>query len=73
MTVMEFFGFLPLRKYLVFGAVFSVIFQESFRYIIYKILRKAENGLQKITDDSATLIDNKHILAYMQLVQLLWD
>ncbi|XP_076271356.1 gamma-secretase subunit Aph-1 [Rhynchophorus ferrugineus] len=59
------FAVLPLRKYLVFGAVFSVIFQESFRYIIYKILRKAENGLQKITDDSATLIDNKHILAYV--------
>lgn len=59
------FAVLPLRKYLGFGLIFSVLFQESFRYIIYKILRKAENGLQKITDDSATLIDNKHILAYV--------
>ncbi|KAJ8926735.1 hypothetical protein NQ314_020852 [Rhamnusium bicolor] len=55
----------PLRKELVFGLIFSVFFQEGFRFIIYKILRKAENGLKKITDDSATLIENKHILAYV--------
>ncbi|XP_030763120.1 gamma-secretase subunit Aph-1 [Sitophilus oryzae] len=59
------FAVVPLRQYLIFGLIFSVIFQEVFRYIIYKILRKAENGLKKITDDSATLIDNKHILAYV--------
>lgn len=55
----------PLRKELAFGLVFSVIFQEIFRYLIYKILRKAENGLKKITDNSAALIENKHILAYV--------
>lgn len=55
----------PLRKELAFGLVFSVIFQEVFRFLIYRILRKAENGLRKITDDSATLIENKHILAYV--------
>nr|XP_023025353.1 gamma-secretase subunit Aph-1 [Leptinotarsa decemlineata] len=55
----------PLRKDLAFGLVFAVIFQEVFRFIIYKILRKAENGLKKITDDSVTLIENKHILAYV--------
>ncbi|XP_044267702.1 gamma-secretase subunit Aph-1 [Tribolium madens] len=55
----------PLRKDLAFGVVFSVVFQETFRYIIYKILRKAENGLKKITDDSTQLIENKHILAYV--------
>lgn len=59
------FAVVPLQKDLIFGVVFSVFFQEAFRYIIYKILRKAENGLMKITDDSATLIDNKHILAYV--------
>ncbi|XP_050302016.1 gamma-secretase subunit Aph-1 [Anthonomus grandis grandis] len=59
------FAVVPLRQYLMFGVVFSVFFQEGFRYIIYKILRKAENGLMKITDDHATLIDNKHILAYV--------
>lgn len=56
---------IPLRKYLVFGLFFSVFFQEVFRYLIYKILRKAENGLKKVTDNSATLIENKHILAYV--------
>ncbi|KAG5891059.1 hypothetical protein JTB14_005696 [Gonioctena quinquepunctata] len=55
----------PLRKDLAFGLVFAVLFQEAFRYIIYKILRKAENGLKKITDDCVTLIENKHILAYV--------
>lgn len=55
----------PLRKDLVFGLIFSVLFQEIFRFMIYKMLRKAENGLKKITDDSATLIENKHILAYV--------
>lgn len=59
------FAVVPLRKDLVFGLIFSVIFQEIFRYIIYKILRKAESGLKKITDDSTTLIENKHILAYV--------
>lgn len=55
----------PLRKELVFGLVFSIIFQELFRYLTYKIIRKAENGLKKITDDSTQLIENKHILAYV--------
>lgn len=55
----------PLRKQLVFGLVFSVIFQEIFRYLIYRILRRAESGLKKITDDSTQLIENKHILAYV--------
>lgn len=56
---------IPLRQYLVFGLICSICFQEAFRYLIYRILRKAENGLMKITDDHATLIDNKHILAYV--------
>uniref|UniRef100_A0A1Y1LK71 Gamma-secretase subunit Aph-1 n=1 Tax=Photinus pyralis TaxID=7054 RepID=A0A1Y1LK71_PHOPY len=59
------FAVVPLRGQLAFGLVFSVIFQEIFRYLIYKILRKAENGLKRITDDSMQLIENKHILAYV--------
>ncbi|CAH1117547.1 unnamed protein product [Phaedon cochleariae] len=59
------FAVVPLRKDLAFGLVFAVLFQEAFRFLIYKILRKAEHGLKKITDDSATLIENKHILAYV--------
>lgn len=59
------FTVVPLRDSLAFGLVFSVMFQEAFRYLIYKLLRKAENGLKKITDDSLQLIENKHILAYV--------
>ncbi|XP_066143551.1 gamma-secretase subunit Aph-1 [Euwallacea fornicatus] len=59
------FAVVPLRQYLAFGAICSVILQEAFRFIIYRILRKAETGLMKITDDHATLIDNKHISAYV--------
>lgn len=65
LSSMWWFAVAPLRKQLAFGMVFSVIFQEIFRYLIYKILRKAENGLKKITDDSTQLIENKHILAYV--------
>lgn len=60
------FVVIPLRNKLVFGLVFSVLFQEVFRFILYKILRKAEGGLKKITDDSSAMIsENKHILAYV--------
>lgn len=56
----------PLRNKLIFGVVFSVLFQEAFRYITYRILRKAEGGLKKITDDNnAQITENKHILAYV--------
>lgn len=56
----------PLQNKLAFGLVFSVLFQEGFRYIIYRIIRKAEGGLKKITDDSsAQITENKHILAYV--------
>ncbi|XP_022901863.1 gamma-secretase subunit Aph-1 [Onthophagus taurus] len=58
------FMVIPLRKELAFGLVFSVMFQEAFRYLIYKILRQAERGLQNISDD-AKLVENKHILAYV--------
>lgn len=60
------FVVIPLRNQLAFGLVFSVLFQEVFRFILYKILRKAEGGLKKITDDSSARIsENKHILAYV--------
>lgn len=59
------FAVYGLKKDLWFGLIFSVVFQEVFRFLIYKILRKAENGLKKITDNSTQLIENKHILAYV--------
>jgi len=55
----------PLRSKLVFGLVFSVLFQEVFRFLIYKLLRKAESGLKKVTDNSEQITSNKHILAYV--------
>jgi len=56
----------PLREQLAFGVVFSVLFQELFRFLIYILLRKAEGGLKKVTADVHTqLVDNKHILAYV--------
>lgn len=38
--------------------------QEAFRYIIYRILRETENGLQDVSDNSR-ITENKHILAYV--------
>lgn len=39
-------------------------YQEAFRYIIYRVLRETENGLQEVSDNSR-IIENKHILAYV--------
>jgi len=44
------FVVVPLRSYLIFGLVFSVFFQETFRYIFYRILRNAESGLQMVSE-----------------------
>jgi anterior pharynx defective protein 1 len=54
----------PLKDTLEFALVFSVLFQEIFRFLMYTLLRKAEGGLKKVTDANTTLVDNKHILAY---------
>uniref|UniRef100_A0A1A9V6W9 Gamma-secretase subunit Aph-1 n=1 Tax=Glossina austeni TaxID=7395 RepID=A0A1A9V6W9_GLOAU len=58
------YAIVPLRKFLAFGVVFSVLFQEGFRYIIYRILRRTEQGLQVVAEDTR-VIENKHILAYV--------
>lgn len=55
---------IPLRHVLVFGAVFSVFFQEYFRYLLYLLLRRFEEGLEAVADDRR-LVENKHILAYV--------
>ncbi|XP_055344833.1 gamma-secretase subunit Aph-1-like [Paramacrobiotus metropolitanus] len=41
----------PLRNQLAFGLVFSVLLQELFRFAFYKTMRKAEKGLQMVSDD----------------------
>jgi len=59
------YAVVPLRKHLVFGLVFSVIFQECFRFFYYKILRNAESGLKKVTEAEAQLANNRTVLAYV--------
>jgi anterior pharynx defective protein 1 len=59
------FVIIPLQYKLVFGVVISVLLQEIFRFLIYKLLRKAESGLKKITDNAEEITSNKHILAYV--------
>lgn len=65
------FAVVPWRDELAFGLVFSVIFQEGFRFLFYKLLRKADDGLQKVsqaTEDEHVMprdISNKHIMAYV--------
>uniref|UniRef100_A0A6M2E039 Putative gamma-secretase subunit aph-1 n=1 Tax=Xenopsylla cheopis TaxID=163159 RepID=A0A6M2E039_XENCH len=58
------FAVVPLRNQLAFGVVFSVIFQELFRYLIYLVLRKTENGLKEVAEN-VQVTENKHILAYV--------
>ena len=55
----------PLREKLAFGLVFSIFFQELFRFGIYALLSKADAFLKKLTENEETRIfANKHILAY---------
>ncbi|XP_022197438.2 gamma-secretase subunit Aph-1 [Nilaparvata lugens] len=58
---------LPLKNTLIFGVILSVLFQEFFRYLIYRLLRKAEAGLKKVTvpDTNIEITNNKHVLAYV--------
>eukprot|EP00099_Drosophila_melanogaster_P007303 NP_001259963.1 anterior pharynx defective 1, isoform B [Drosophila melanogaster] len=58
------YALIPLKEFLAFGVVFSVCFQEAFRYIIYRILRSTEQGLHAVAEDTR-VTDNKHILAYV--------
>lgn len=64
LSSMLWFAIVPLRDVLAFGVVFSVLFQECFRYIIYRILRSTEHALHAVADDSR-ITENKHILAYV--------
>ncbi|XP_055599206.1 gamma-secretase subunit Aph-1-like [Uranotaenia lowii] len=58
------FTVVPLRDKLVFGLIFSVFIQEGFRFLMYKLLRKTERGLQEVTE-IVQISDYKHILAYV--------
>ncbi|TDG46086.1 hypothetical protein AWZ03_007535 [Drosophila navojoa] len=64
LSSMLWFAIVPLRDVLAFGVVFSVLFQEGFRYIIYRILRSTEHALHAVAEDTR-ITENKHILAYV--------
>ncbi|XP_054167132.1 gamma-secretase subunit Aph-1-like [Oppia nitens] len=59
----------PLKDYLSFGVTFSILFQELFRYIFYRVLRKAEPGLSKVsevgTPSGSTSTNNRTQLAFV--------
>jgi len=63
------FAVVPLRSQYSFGMVFSVLFQELFRFIIYVLLRKADEGLKKVSvtqgGSNSSLVENKHLMAYV--------
>ena len=54
----------PLREYLVFGIIVSVLIQEAFRYLVYKLLDKTSAGLEELAGDSL-VTNNKSVLAYV--------
>ncbi|CAH1787872.1 unnamed protein product, partial [Owenia fusiformis] len=63
------FAVVPLRQQLAFGVVFSVLFQELLRLAFYALLRKADAGLQKVTqgqdEQQLRVVKNKHLMAYV--------
>lgn len=56
---------IPLQDYLAFGLVFSVLFQELFRFLWFLLIQKAEGGLKKVSDGNMQIVENKNILAYV--------
>jgi len=42
------FAVVPLREQLAFAVPFTVVFQEIFRYLFYRLIKKAEFALQKV-------------------------
>ncbi|KAL1433465.1 hypothetical protein MTO96_012580 [Rhipicephalus appendiculatus] len=62
------FAVVPLRKQLAFGVVCSVAFQEAGRFLFYRVLRKAELGLKKVTEvgaDGAVVSSSRTTLSYV--------
>lgn len=58
---------LPLENLLILGVVFTVILQELFRYILYTVLKVAEEGLKHVSDvDSTGATKNpRKVLSYV--------
>ncbi|PAA52774.1 hypothetical protein BOX15_Mlig026367g1, partial [Macrostomum lignano] len=63
LSAVVWYAIVPLRGYLAFGMVVSVIFQEMIRVALYYLLKKAQLGLQKIAvaeegESTRTLADS---------------
>uniref|UniRef100_A0A671MWD1 Gamma-secretase subunit APH-1 n=1 Tax=Sinocyclocheilus anshuiensis TaxID=1608454 RepID=A0A671MWD1_9TELE len=52
------------RGLLMFGVFFSVLLQEVFRFVYYRLLRKANEGLAAISDDDGSAISVRQ-MAYV--------
>ncbi|XP_038077991.1 gamma-secretase subunit Aph-1-like [Patiria miniata] len=71
------FAVVPLRDQLAFALTFSVLFQELMRFGYYKLLRKAEDGLQQFNQtgppdptapsgaNESTSDSTRHVYAYV--------
>ena len=56
-----------MDHYLIIGVVISVLIQETFRYLLYKLIRNAERGLQKVSEignRGSVITTNRTVLAY---------
>ncbi|XP_010562260.1 PREDICTED: gamma-secretase subunit Aph-1b-like isoform X3 [Haliaeetus leucocephalus] len=60
----------PLQKgLLIFGVMFSVLLQEAFRFLYYKLLRKAIEGLVALSEDGCSPISIQQMAyAFMTMV-----
>uniref|UniRef100_A0A2M4APZ4 Putative gamma-secretase subunit aph-1 n=1 Tax=Anopheles triannulatus TaxID=58253 RepID=A0A2M4APZ4_9DIPT len=57
------FATYPFDSRQILALLCSVLIQETFRFLMYKVLRKTENGLQEVTD-IVRIADYRHILSY---------
>uniref|UniRef100_A0A8C0P6Y9 Gamma-secretase subunit APH-1 n=2 Tax=Canis lupus familiaris TaxID=9615 RepID=A0A8C0P6Y9_CANLF len=62
----------PIQKYLlILGVLVSVLIQELFRFVYYKLLKKASEGLKSINPDETTPSMRLLAYAFMTLVIIL--
>lgn len=55
----------PLKDWIWLGVITSICFQELFRYLMYRILRKSEQGLRLITEPDSAITTSSHLLSYV--------
>jgi len=61
------FAVVPLRTQLAFAVPFAVVFQEIFRYFFYRVIKKAEFGLEKVQMQELTakgMVFDRFAVAY---------